>query len=135
MTPDQQLPVGAALLTCQPRRRSLRAPTFMLICVPLIGLGVAGTGAVHGAEFWTTNTTVTHIYPAAGGFVFLTAYSNTVSLCDQGRRWSIPSSAPNYKAQVASLLLTFSQGLPITLHVIDQSPTCEPVVDRFIVQR
>jgi hypothetical protein len=89
------------------------------------------------AEFWTGNTTVSRLYPqATGGMLFLTVYANSAaSTCDSGRRWLLPMTAPNYNAQVASLLLAFSQGLPVNLHVPDQAPNCAPEIDRFTVDR
>lgn len=109
---------------------------------PFLPLALAAALAISAlpaaaADFWTGTTTITRIYPqATGGTAFLTAYSNSsVSTCDGGSRWLLPMAAPNYKAQVASLLLAFSQGLQVNLRVLDQAPSCMPEVDRFTVDR
>jgi hypothetical protein len=89
------------------------------------------------ADFWTGTTTITRLYPqSSGGMYFVTAYTNTAaSTCDGGSRWQLPMTAPNYNAQVAALMLAFSQGLLVNLHVPDQAPTCAPEIDRFHVNR
>ena len=88
----------------------------------------------HAAEFWSDKTTITQLYPHGAGFTFIVQYSSTLSTCG-GNRWALSLANPNYKALAASLMLAYSLGQQIQIHVNDQPASCEPEVDRFIVYK
>ncbi|MFO1217583.1 MAG: hypothetical protein U1E89_04265 [Burkholderiaceae bacterium] len=86
----------------------------------------------QAAEFWSDATALAQLYPFDGGVIFFSSYANPMSTCG-GTRWFIPTSLPNYKVLVATLMFATAQGSRIQFHVNDQPPSCEPVVDRFVV--
>ena len=86
------------------------------------------------AEFWSGETTVTHLYPTSNMYVFNVTYANSLSTCDNGRRFRIDMANPNYNALVSSLLAAFMAGKKINFNVDDaQGSSCEPSINRFFI--
>ncbi|MEO8298798.1 MAG: hypothetical protein ABI574_13425 [Burkholderiales bacterium] len=100
----------------------------------LVALTMATTQA-GAQEMWSPSTKVAGLYPASDGFYFTTVYANTVvSTCDNGRRYMIALTNPNYKALIGSLMFAFGSDKTIYFHLPDSTPSCAPVVDRFQMQ-
>lgn len=84
-------------------------------------------------EFWSGKTNITTLYPTSQTYVFNVTYSNPLSTCDNGTRFSIPPTNPNYTALVSTLVSAFMAGKQININVDSQSANCQPTINRFIV--
>lgn len=90
----------------------------------------------QSAEFWSGKTTITHLYPMSNMYVFNVTYSNPLSTCDNGRRFSIDMANPNYNALVSSLVAAFMAGKEIDFNVDDaQGSGCAPSINRFFIYK
>jgi len=88
----------------------------------------------HSVEIWSGKTTITNLYPTSGSYIFNVTFSNVLSTCDQGKRFSIHTTNPNYNALVSSLVAAFMAGKQINFNVNDsQGSSCYPEINRFIV--
>lgn len=88
----------------------------------------------QAGEFWSGKTNIKTLYPSDTGYVFNVNYSNSLSTCDGGSRFSISLTSPNYQALVSTLMAAFFSGKEISIHVYDnQGTSCSPALDRFIV--
>lgn len=105
-----------------------------ILCMAGAVLGLVSSPAAHAADFWSTPTLISQIYPHDAGLAFYVDYTNSLSTCG-GNRWVIQLSGPNYKVLAGALLVAYTQGQKIQIHVNDQPASCEPVVDRFIVTK
>lgn len=114
------------------RRGPFRLALLARLIATVAVLG--GAGSSGAAEIWSTPATILQLYPLDTGLIVYTDYTNPLSTCGSNR-WLVSASGPNYKVLVAAMLLAYSQGQKVQLHLNDQPPACEPVVDRFLVQR
>lgn len=90
---------------------------------------------VKAAEIWSGETVIRHVYPEAGGMNFMTTYSNlSLSNCDNGARWTIAATTPNYQAMVATLLVAFATEKAVNLNITVNPVQCAGIVNRFIVK-
>lgn len=91
------------------------------------------------ADPWHGYTKISHLYPTTSGYVFLMDSPNTeYSSCDNGKRFRIEKSHPNYESLVSSLLLAFSQQKLVRINIDGHkysSPTCSPTINRMIIAR
>jgi len=85
------------------------------------------------AQVWSGETTITKLYPTSTDYIFNVSYSNSVSTCDGGTRFSIRKTySDNYNALVSSLIAAFIAGKKITFVFDDsQAANCFPYIDRF----
>lgn len=108
-------------------RKLIQAPAVLLLSLVSV--------QAHADEFWSGDTRITQVYPDASGFTFITTYANTaVSSCDNGSRWAISSSYPNYQVMVAALLTAFAAGKNVNLNITVYPAQCAGFVNRFIVK-
>lgn len=89
------------------------------------------------ADPWVGYSKISYLYPTSAGYAFLLQVSLPErSLCDEGRRFSIPLSHPNYNAMVSSLMMAFASGKSIKINLVTgEAPTCSPSVDRFFIMQ
>lgn len=88
------------------------------------------------ADVWTGNTGIRWVYPNNGGVSLGTKdYANeALSSCDQGRRFTILSTHPNYDAMVSALMMAFAAGKEISMNIDeDAGKVCAPEINRFFV--
>lgn len=108
-------------------------PKVLLLVLPAL-LGVSN---LYAGEIVSSYTTVTQLYPMSDGYLFDTEYSNVLSTCEGGKRWSISTTIEDkyFQAQLSSLLAAFMANKEIRIIVNDdQGPSCYPVIDRFQVK-
>ncbi|MBW8184269.1 hypothetical protein [Shewanella nanhaiensis] len=88
------------------------------------------------AQFWSSNTKITKVYPYTDGLIFFTEYRNSdVSTCDGGTRFSIDKSHPNYEVMVSTLLAAFMSDKTMTMNVSSTTRACAPHINRFLVTK
>ena len=105
-------------------RISSAAVLFLLFYLP------AGAGAT---EVWSDPTAITLLYPNSASLVFNTEYSHPLSRCDNGTRFEISMTNPNYDVMVSSLLAAFYSGKTIRMNFVDAGPRCAVIINRFFV--
>lgn len=100
----------------------------------LISAMVVSPSICQSTELWSGKTVITDLYPTSGQYIFNVSYSNPISICDNGTRFSISMSNPNYNALVSSLIAAFMAGKEINFNVQDaQGSGCSPEINRFII--
>ncbi len=92
---------------------------------------------LHAAEIWTGYHNVNFLYPSASGLIIISEYSNSErSSCDNGKRYLINKSHPNYDTLVSSMLMAFASDKKLTFVINDSQPrTCSPDINRFIIAK
>ncbi len=92
------------------------------------------SGAVF-ADPWSEQAKITMLYPYDEGLIFVTSYKNPeISTCNDGARFSINKSHPNYTILVSSMIAAFMSGKEIKFNITSgQQPTCKPVINRFAI--
>ena len=103
---------------------SLAVLIFMVLCVP---------AGVRAAEIWSGPTTITILYPSSDALAFMTEYSHPQSTCDNGKRFMISMSNPNYDVLASSLLAAFYSGKTIRMNFVETGPSCAVEINRFYV--
>ena len=103
---------------------SLATILFIVLCLPV------GAGAT---EIWSSPTKITMLYPASDGLLFITEYSHPQATCDNGKRFMIAMTNPNYDVLASSLLAAFYSGKTIRMNFVETGPSCAVVVNRFFV--
>lgn len=89
-------------------------------------------GGLAQAETWSDITHVTQLYPYAGGLIFTTDYANeSLSSCNEGKRFSISIDHPNYQVMVSAMMTAYVAGKSIQFNVDSQPKTCMPTINRF----
>ena len=74
-----------------------------------------------------------NIYVNESGLtIYLANVNVSYSTCG-GNQFFIPMTNLNYKTDVAGVFMAFSLAKNLQLHLVDATPTCQPVVDRFNV--
>ena len=92
------------------------------------------TGIAQAAEVWTDYTQIEFLYPTSTGFNFITSYSNSLSTCNDGKRFTFDRNASDYNMLVSSLISAFMAGKEIQMVFSDTQPAaCAVVVGRFKV--
>ncbi len=93
-----------------------------------------GTGTAS-ADPWSGMAEITSVYPHSGGLVFNTTYTNeNLSSCDNGKRFSISKSHPNYETLVSTMLSAFMSAKKINFNIdSNQQLQCQPTINRFIM--
>jgi non-ribosomal peptide synthetase component E (peptide arylation enzyme) len=84
-------------------------------------------------QFWSEKTKITYLYPTSENYVFNVSYSNPLSTCDNGTRYSIALTNPNYNSLVSTLISAFMAGKEILINIDSQAANCQPTINRFIV--
>ncbi|MEM7765645.1 MAG: hypothetical protein AAF290_16385 [Pseudomonadota bacterium] len=99
----------------------------------LIGLSMTANDA-DAAEVWISQTRITNLYPTSTSLFFVTEYAMPLSTCDNGSRFEIPMSTPNYNVLASALFAAFHSGHPIRMNFDDApGPRCDVVINRFFV--
>lgn len=99
--------------------------SLLLLTLPLVS---------HSAEIWSGRTKIVHLYPTSYNYIFMVNFSNALSTCDSGKRYSIAQTNSNYNALVSTLTAAFMAGKEISFNVNDdQGNNCAPIINRFIV--
>lgn len=84
---------------------------------------------------WSGYTNISGLYATQGRLIFNTEYSNELSTCDGGKRFSFAFLADDYETQVAVLMAAFFSGKQINMAFDDeQGATCSPIINRFRVK-
>jgi hypothetical protein len=97
-------------------------------------LAIAVHTPAQAAEIWSGYTKISYLYPASDGMYFNTVYANTsLSSCDSGTRWFIPTGFPNYNTLTAALIAAFLAGKQVNLNITVGPPQCGGSVNRFVV--
>lgn len=102
---------------------------LMLVCTAILLPSIS-----QAAEFWSGLTTITTLYPTPSNYIINVSYTNALSTCNNGSRFSIDITNPNYNALVSTLIAAFMAGKKINFNVDDsQGASCSPYINRFIV--
>ncbi|MEM9102186.1 MAG: hypothetical protein AAGB12_07665 [Pseudomonadota bacterium] len=79
---------------------------------------------------------ITQLYPYDGGLIVYPKYADTsVSSCDNGTRFAIYSTEPNYNVKASLLVAAFMANKKVNLRYDAEQPKiCEPLINRFLVK-
>lgn len=103
----------------------------------LVGLFVLVASVTVNADPWSGKTKITTIYPSVDKLTFTSEYNNTeISACDNGHRFSIPMSHPNYDVLASSLISAFMADKSINFNIDSrQDLNCSPTINRLYVYK
>ena len=99
------------------------------------GVLLATSGAASAAEAWTTARRITHLYPNAGGLIFmLDGPSIGPPNCEN--RFKVPLSAAGYDAIVSTIITAFAGNFTVDANYDDTTLAgCDAIVNRVLVAR
>ncbi|WHI50447.1 hypothetical protein P3339_18690 [Microbulbifer sp. MLAF003] len=82
---------------------------------------------------WLAPDNIQEFYPDRGGVnVVLAKVSSDYSICNDGRRFYLPLTHPNYEVTSSTLLTSFASGKRVKL-IIKQISGCAPEIDRVVL--
>ncbi|MDH5325949.1 MAG: hypothetical protein OEZ68_00610 [Gammaproteobacteria bacterium] len=90
------------------------------------------------ADPWSGWTKINTMYPHNGGLNILIGYANpNFSSCDNGTRYNLSITHPNYKVMAANIMSAYALGKEINInihgHNID-TPVCAPTFNRLMIR-